>query len=172
MKQTEKIFPKKFIASVVFPVRDGHVCMAIKTRGIGKGKRNGYGGGVEEGEDIIECTVRELSEESRVVADPCAIKKVGFIEIQNLNEDGSLKFTCYLHVMILTSWTGEFTETEEMLDPQWFSVSHLPVEDMMPADLVWLPLILAGESLKGTLSCCGPGQELVGESTFEPCVFE
>ena len=167
----EKKFPLKFIASVIFPIRDGMVCLAIKTRGIGKNKRTGYGGGQDEGENILDCTIRELCEESGVEADISSFTKVGFIEIKNLNIDGSLKFTCHLHIMILKSWTGDFTETPEMLDPQWFPISDLPVENMMPADLVWVPRILAGETLKGRLSC-DPDQKIIGEAFLKPCIFD
>ncbi len=166
----DKLFPPKFIASVIFPVKEGKVCMAIKTRGVGKNKRNGYGGGLEEGENMLGCTIRELREEACVETDVASIKKVGFIKIRNLNADGSHNFTCHLHVILLTSWTGEFAETDEMLDPKWFPVSDLPVSDMMPADLIWVPRILAGESLRGEFSC-GPEQVLVGEAILEPCTF-
>lgn len=98
----DKEFPPKFIASVVFPIRDKKVCMAIKTRGIGKGKRNGYGGGLEQNEDMFACTIRELKEESGVETDPGSLSKVGFIKINNLNADGSFKFSCHLHVFLLT----------------------------------------------------------------------
>jgi len=166
----EKIFPPKFIASVIFPIRDGMVCMAIKTRGIGKNKRNGYGGGQDEGENILACTIRELREESGIEADISGFTKVGFIKIKNLNTDGTLNFTCHLHVMLLNLWKGDFIETPEMLDPRWFPISNLPIDDMMPADLVWLPRILAGESLKGELSC-DSNQNLIGEAFFEFSTF-
>ena len=166
----DKAFPPKFIASVIFPIRDNKVCLAIKTRGIGKGKRNGYGGGQDEGEDILTCSIRELYEESGVSTDPSDFTKAGFIKIKNLNSDGSVKFTCHLHIMLLTSWTGDFAETPEMIDPQWFPISNLPVEHMMPADLVWLPRILLGESLQGEIRC-DPDQNLIGECVLEPYVF-
>lgn len=160
-----KKFPKEFYASVVFPIQDGRVCLAIKGRGIGQGRRNGYGGGRDKGENMLECTIRELHEEARIQIDPSSLKKVGFIKITNLNEDGSVNFTCHLHVLLLTAWIGEIQSTDEMLDPQWFAFDTLPVTEMMQADLVWLPRILAGESLKGELAS-DSDQKLVGTPVF------
>lgn len=167
-----KLFPPKFIASVIFPVRDGQVCMAIKTRGIGKTKRNGYGGGKEDYDaNMIACSIREFKDESLAVAKAEDLRQVGFIEVRNLNTDGSLNFTCHLYVALLTDWAGEIQETEEMKDPRMYPISDLPVHEMMQADLTWVPRILAGETFVGSLSC-DPDQNLVGEPIFEHHEFD
>lgn len=57
-----------------------------------------------------------------------------------------------------------------MLDPHWFSISNLPIEQMMLADLVWVPRILAGEVLKGEFNC-GTEHELVGKALLETSIF-
>ncbi|MBI4136155.1 MAG: NUDIX domain-containing protein [Candidatus Vogelbacteria bacterium] len=46
-------------ATLVFLVRAGKVLLARKTRHIGEGRWNGYGGGIDSGENLIQCAIRE-----------------------------------------------------------------------------------------------------------------
>lgn len=59
----------KFL-NLVFCLRENrHVLLGMKKRGFGKGKWNGFGGKVEQGETMVESAVRELKEEAGITAD-------------------------------------------------------------------------------------------------------
>ncbi len=49
-------------ATVCLLVKDDEVMLGIKTKKIGAGCRNGYGGGIEPDELIKEAAIRELEE--------------------------------------------------------------------------------------------------------------
>ena len=135
-------------ATLVFLVRAGRVLLARKTRHIGEGRWNGYGGGIEEGESLEQCAIRECQQESGVEIDPADLKKVAEVTFHNIKTDGK-KFSCLVHVFITECWTGEPKESEEMATPTWFPFDLLPTQEMMPADSVWMPLILSGKKIIG-----------------------
>lgn len=137
-------------ATLVFPVtEDGKVLMAMKAKKIGAGCWNGYGGGIEAGEDPKIAAVRELKEESGLVASPDDLKKISVVDFHNTKNDGTV-FVCRVHVYLVNSWQGEARETKEMLSPTWFDVSELPFDQMMPGDRVWLQPALSGKKVVAT----------------------
>ena len=113
-----------------------------KKRGFGEGRWNGFGGKVEENEEIIEGARRELLEESGVRAQAMDLK--GILEFEYFDEDKILE----VHVFKVSTYEGCPTETEEMR-PQWFDVHQIPFEQMWPDDLYWLPLFLKDKNFRG-----------------------
>ena len=146
-------------AVVVFPVRRSKVLLAKKTSKIGAGCWNGYGGGIEEDELPSEAAVRELHEESGLIAKAENFKKVAEISFHNQKEDRTM-FTCRCNVFIVRSWTARVRETEEMRTPTWFQITKPPLENMMPADRVWVPLIFSGWKIVGE-AWYGPHQKML-----------
>jgi 8-oxo-dGTP diphosphatase len=144
-------------ATLVFLVKDGKVLLARKTRHIGAGKWNGYGGGVEPGQSLIECAISECQQESGVEIRPADLQKVAEVTFHNTKTNGE-KFSCLVHVFTTEHWIGEPKESEEMSKPKWFPINQLPVTEMMPADSVWVPLVLAGKRIIGEAHY-GPFQE-------------
>jgi 8-oxo-dGTP pyrophosphatase MutT (NUDIX family) len=55
---------EKKIMTLSFLQEDGRVLLAMKKRGFGEGRWNGYGGKVKEGETIEQAARREILEES------------------------------------------------------------------------------------------------------------
>ncbi|MEK9157644.1 MAG: NUDIX domain-containing protein [Patescibacteria group bacterium] len=133
-------------ATLVFLMKPKKILMAKKARKIGAGLWNGYGGGINEGEDSRVAAVRELEEESSLHTDPKDLEKVALIDFYNTKTDGT-KFICRVHVYFATIWSGGVKETEEMLQPTWFYLDKLPLDEMMPADREWLPPLLAGKKI-------------------------
>lgn len=120
---------------------DDKLLLAMKKRGFGAGKWNGYGGKVKPPETIEQAALREITEEGGIVAQdlrPCGLLHFDF--------DGDpVKIDC--HVFIATKWTGDPVETEEMA-PRWFHINEIPFAEMWTDDIHWFPLFLAGKNFE------------------------
>lgn len=114
------------------------VMLGLKKRGFGAGKINGYGGKLEKGETMDECAIRELKEESELVAR--SVTRVGFLKFNMHNK------VMNVHAYTSTDWSGEAVETDEM-KPNWVSCDALPLNQMWPDDKHWLPLVMAGKKV-------------------------
>jgi len=131
-------------AVLCFLVKDNQVLLARKAKKIGAGCWSGYGGGIDDGETEIQSMIRELKEESGIIAKEESLEKVAIIDFHNTKSDGE-KFICKVHIYLVNNWIGEPRETEEMLTPTWFDVAKLPFGEMMPSDKDWLPQLLCGK---------------------------
>lgn len=140
-------------ATLVFLVRNrgDQVLLALKTKKIGAGCWNGYGGGIEPGEDPQEAAIRELQEESGAVVSPDNLEKAAVVDFHNTKTDGTV-FTCRVHVYLAHAWQGEPKETDEMAQPTWFNRLDLPLNQMMAADRDWFPPILSGNKIRASAS--------------------
>src|SRR5687768_15729896 len=125
--------------TLVFCVSEDRVLLGMKKRGFGAGKWNGYGGKMDEGEAARAAAVRELREESGLVAEERRLETAALIRFYFA---GECKVLC--RVFILKGPSGEPLETDEMA-PQWFPQEQLPFDAMWAADHVWLPLIFSGK---------------------------
>ncbi|MCA9365520.1 8-oxo-dGTP diphosphatase [Candidatus Kaiserbacteria bacterium] len=121
------------------------ICLGYKKRGFGCDKWNGFGGKLDDGESILEATIRELKEEVEVLANQSDFKKVA--EFSFIYEDTG---EMLVHVFFIDKWNGEPQETEEMR-PAWFDLSKIPYQKMWEDDQHWLPRVLNGEKLTGTV---------------------
>lgn len=121
--------------------------LALKKRGFGYGKWNGFGGkqDPEKGDkDLIDTAIRETEEEVGV-----KIKKFEKVAILSFYFPYILKkeWDQDVHVFLVEDWEGEPMESEEML-PRWFAIEEIPFEQMWDDDKLWLPQILKGRKLK------------------------
>ena len=142
------------LSTLCFCVRGDSVLLAMKKRGFGAGKWNGYGGKVSEKESPRTAAARELKEESHLSVVETALEQVALVRFYF---DSSQLFEC--HVFLARNWEGEPSESEEM-KPRWFSVSQLPFAEMWVADSKWIPLILAGKKLEAEVSFNTDGSEV------------
>lgn len=133
------------IRTLVIPLEQDRILLGLKKRGFGKGKWNGFGGKVEEGETIRQAARRELHEESG-------------LRSTDVEACGTLAFTfgngispLFVYVFRTYSWTGGAAESEEM-KPRWFSQSAIPYRHMWIDDQHWLPLVLAQKYFTGTFA--------------------
>jgi 8-oxo-dGTP pyrophosphatase MutT (NUDIX family) len=120
----------------------------MKKRGFGEGWWNGYGGKVQEGEEIEEAMVRELEEESGLIA-----RKFGKRAVLEFFFSGTDK-EVEMHVFEVTDYDGKPVETEEM-KPQWFAKSDIPFDQMWPADREWMSLYFDGKNITGSATFNG-----------------
>src|SRR3989338_7850236 len=122
--------------------QDGSLLLGMKKRGFGAGRWNGFGGKIQEGENIEAAALRELQEETGVVAEKMA--EQGLLEFEFQGNPDILE----VHVFRVDRFTGEPQETEEMR-PQWFPVEGIPYDTMWPDDKYWVPLFLEGKQFQG-----------------------
>ncbi len=126
------------LVSLLFIIDDDKVLLGKKKVRFGAGYWNGFGGGVEKGETIEEGTCREAKEESGLIVQPEDLKKVGhiifrFVDKPEYDEDA--------HIFITNKYSGTPIETDEMA-PQWYELKNLPLNEMWPSDVEWVPLVL------------------------------
>lgn len=149
--------------SLVFPVRsDGRILLGRKRRGMGFGKWNGFGGKIEPGETMRECAARELREECGLEVKPEALIMVGDLYFHQPSD------TTWSHggiVYFARHWGGTPKLSEEM-EPRWFLPEEFPYDEMWMADKIWLPMILAGKRIRGTIYFASDG-DTVYEYEFE-----
>jgi 8-oxo-dGTP diphosphatase len=133
---------------IIFVIKDNKVLLAKKTRVLGIGKWNGYGGGIdpETDKDLIDCAVREFSEESGGgILQREYLSKVGYLHFHNGDT-----FEFKAHIFIANEIDGEVSDTSEMIEATWFPVDQIPSSnEFMESDYLWIPKILAGEKIFG-----------------------
>jgi len=129
------------VATLLFVVRGDEVLLIRKKRGLGAGKYNGPGGRLEPGETPLACAIREVQEELCVT--PLEIEPAGELSFQFV--DG---YALHAHLYRAYGFTGTPTETDEAT-PHWFRVDALPFDEMWQDDRLWLPRVLARESVRG-----------------------
>ncbi len=134
----------KKIMNLVFVEKNDEVLLAMKKRGFGAGRWNGFGGKVQDGETIEQAAIRETKEE-------------GDIKVKNLEKFGIMTFVfekdpvnLEVHFFKTHDYDGTPAETEEM-KPQWFKKNKIPFESMWPDDPYWFPLFLKGKSFEGKI---------------------
>jgi len=154
-------------ATLGFLIKNNEIWLAKKTKKIGAGCWNGYGGGIEpEDKNEIECLSREVEEESGVKISKETTEKVAIIDFHNTKSDGEI-FICKVHIFFISNWEGEPKESTEMATPTKFEINNLPIDNMMPADKEWLPVVLEGKKLIAEYYY-GPFQkELTAESKIK-----
>lgn len=141
----ENSFPEvsRKILTLCLLQKDGQVLLGMKKRGFGEGRWNGFGGKLQQGESIEEATLRELREESGLIAK--SLEKIGRIDFEFHDNRGHI---LEVHLYKSDDFEGEMAESDEML-PQWFSEMEVPLDKMWPDDKHWFPLFLAGKKFTG-----------------------
>ncbi|MCX7819119.1 MAG: 8-oxo-dGTP diphosphatase [Kiritimatiellae bacterium] len=128
-------------ATLMLVRRDGALLLIEKKRGLGAGKVNAPGGRVEPGESEADAAVRETMEE--VGVRPLAPEYRGRLRFQFT--DG---FSIEAAIFVSGSAEGGAVETAEAR-PFWTPIEAIPYERMWADDPLWLPKVLAGETVDG-----------------------
>lgn len=124
------------------------VLLGRKKRGFGAGMIIGLGGKAGPGEQEAACTVRELREEAGIAVDPDGLAwraELSFVFPSRPELD------VVVTVFFGERWSGEPRESEEMA-PEWFDAGSLPLDQMWDDEAYWLPRVLGGETLAGTIT--------------------
>jgi ADP-ribose pyrophosphatase YjhB (NUDIX family) len=131
--------------TICFPCQNGEMILGMKLEGFGVGKYNGFGGKFdsEKGDKTIEDTaIRELNEESALIANKSDLKKMAVIDFVF---PANQKYNQRVHVYFLPRWMGTPKKTTEM-DPKTFSMNALPYDQMWDSDKLWLPQLIDNKS--------------------------
>jgi len=145
--------------TLVFPVQGRpieRILLGRKKRGFGGGKWNGFGGKVQSGETLLQCAVRELWEESGLVAEEGDLRWAGRIDFIF---EGQPELDHPADIYLLERWQGEVVETDEML-PQWFEVSQIPFSEMWADDEFWFEDMLNGSLFEATCNFCQKSEKI------------
>jgi 8-oxo-dGTP diphosphatase len=129
------------VATLLFILEPERVLLIRKKRGLGAGKINAPGGRLEPGETTLAAAVREVEEE--ICVTPEGIEPRGRLRFQFV--DG---YKLEAHVFVAHTHRGTPRETDEAI-PLWFSRAALPFDEMWADDRLWLPEVLAGNSVDG-----------------------
>lgn len=135
---------------VVFPIIDfvseKFVLLGERQKDPWKNLFSGFGGNMEEGdENPCQRQILELEQEAVIIA-----KETDLIKKAKFFIDIKVKEPKTLHVYTIDKFSGGGKCTEEM-HPKWFSFRNLPIHKMIKGDEFWVPGILAGEYLTGTI---------------------
>lgn len=125
------------IVTLAIPIRDDHVLLGYKKRGENIGMVNGFGGKLEDGELIGDCAIRELREESGLIASPSQMCHKGTIRFDLKDTDEHI----IMYAFIVKDFEGLPVETDEM-SPQWFHKDELPYSDMYHSDREWMGMLV------------------------------
>ena len=146
--------------TICFFIQGDQVLLAMKKRGFGQGKWNGYGGKIEGGESIEQAAVREVQEESGIAIPISALRKTAEF---TFSFESNPAWDEQAYVFFIDQWSGQARETEEMA-PRWFSINDLPYDEMWIADREWLPMILSGKTVRGAVRFSSDGSQIVSAS--------
>ncbi|HDQ23141.1 MAG TPA: 8-oxo-dGTP diphosphatase [Candidatus Uhrbacteria bacterium] len=129
-----------YLTNLCYLLNDqNQVLLIMKKKGFGAGRWNGPGGKVKAGETPKQAAVREVEEETGYK--PINLINLGFIEFIWPHQPENNQ-VCY--IFITKKFSGELCESEECL-PQWWDIDKIPLEQMWPDDVYWLPNALQGE---------------------------
>lgn len=129
------------IGTLLFLMRDGQVLLIRKRRGHGAGRINGPGGKPDAGESPLACALRETEEEVGVRV--AAARLAAVLRFLDVAGDDWLGY-----VFVAEQGSGTPRTTAEAI-PAWHALDALPFDEMWEDDRVWLPRVLAGDSLEG-----------------------
>ena len=143
--------------TLCFLIKDGQVLLGMKKRGFGKGKWNGFGGKVEENEDLKTAVLRELQEEAGVRAQHHHLKDIGHIRFY-FNEKSD--WDQHMQIFVIHEWQGKIIESEEM-KPAWFTFDQIPLKNMWIDDKYWFDLMLSNKKFTGEFYLDATGDNIL-----------
>ncbi|HYI32340.1 MAG TPA: 8-oxo-dGTP diphosphatase [Glaciibacter sp.] len=144
------ILPQVCVCYVLRRTGDGRlqVLLGRKKKGLGLGNIVGLGGKLEAGESAMDAAVREVEEESGLIVAASALEPRGMLTYLFPHRES---WSQQSSVFVCAEWTGSPRESDE-LNPVWFDVGALPLDEMWDDARQWLPSVLAGEGVSATFT--------------------
>lgn len=169
-------------ATCTYFIRDGKVLLAKQIeKVIG---RKGYGGKIKPGQSIRGNAIEETAEESggkkefRVDPDQEGgivfkeedLEPIAFIDFYNGDETevpyGTPSFKVYFFLCL--KFSGEAIDTKEMIDPQYYALDDLPIDELVKGDELFVPQMLEGIPLSGHIRRTSDWSKVL-ENTVTEC---
>lgn len=138
------------------------ILLGRKNKGFGAGKIMGLGGHVDPGESEAACALREVHEEAGIIVTPVGTSWRGAIAFTFPTRP---EWNAVVTVFFSERWSGQVQDSQE-ISPEWFDVDNLPLDQMWDDERYWLPRMLAGEKLVGTITYDDSGTQ-VAEAKLE-----
>ncbi|MEX0281708.1 MAG: NUDIX hydrolase [Arenibacterium sp.] len=114
---------RPLLGALAVLVKDDHVLLAQRRNKPDAGLWGYPGGHVEWGETVLEAAVRELREETGVMAKP--VSYLTNIDLLLPNEDGKIS-THYLLVAVLCNYiSGSPVAADDVADARWIPISDV-----------------------------------------------
>jgi 8-oxo-dGTP diphosphatase len=126
------------VASLCHIVHDQKLLLKKANRGISRGKWNGPGGRLEQGETPAQGVAREVMEETALrIIGPAYHGKIEFFM------NGGSRLDYLVHVFSARDFAGKLKSSKEG-KVRWFDLEKIPYPEMWDDDKYWLPLLLNG----------------------------
>ena len=121
--------PVRPVPAALAIVARGDAVLLVKRRNPPDAGRWGFPGGrIEPGETVAEAAVRELAEETGIVAE--AVATAGIIDVIGRSDDGDLTHHFVL-VAVACRWqSGEPAANDDALDAAWFTLAEVEDEGL------------------------------------------
>jgi 8-oxo-dGTP diphosphatase len=128
--------------------REGRVEVLLgrKKHGLGEGYFVGLGGKLEPGETATDAAVREVFEESGVTVVAGDLDARGLLTYHFPHREA---WSQESSVFVCRTWTGDPGPSDE-LDPEWFDLEAVPLDQMWDDARRWLPAVLTGGTVRRT----------------------
>jgi len=124
------------------------VLLGRKKKGLGLGNIVGLGGKLEPGESALDAAVREVEEESGLIVSADALTAMGVLTYLFPHKPA---WSQRSNVFVTDRFSGTPRESDE-LNPVWFTIADLPVDEMWDDARHWLPGVLAGVPVAATFT--------------------
>jgi 8-oxo-dGTP diphosphatase len=124
------------------------VLLGRKKKGLGLGNIVGLGGKLEPGESALDAAVREVEEESGLTVTADALTAMGVLTYLFPHKPA---WSQRSNVFVTDRFSGIPRESDE-LNPVWFAIDRLPVDDMWDDAKHWLPGVLNGVAVEATFT--------------------
>lgn len=151
-------------ATICYPLRgtlpvadEDELLLIEKQRGLGADMYNGPGGKVEPDESPAAAAVRETREEVDLDLDLASDGVAKRAEFDFYFGDEHV-FFC--HVYVATNVEGTASASPEAI-PEWRPRSAIPYDQMWDDDVLWLPSVLDGETVRGVFYFDDDGDEML-----------
>lgn len=123
------------LGAIAVVYQDGNVILVQRGKDPNRGFWGFPGGHVELGETLQDAAIRELCEETGVIAEP--IDTLRLLDVIDRGEDHSIRSHYVLGVVLCRYVSGTPTAQDDAADARWVNV-----ESMTKTDLPFLPQVV------------------------------